>query len=280
MKVVTLIENAAEDTQRLIAERGLSIYIEKENTKIIFDTGRTGAFIQNAKYLGIDINAIDFVVLSHWHADHAGGLLLFLQKNSRAIVYMKNSTVSEFYFKYGFVKKKIGLNKEIFEKYSDRVKFVNILTEVAQGVFIIPEIIHSYDILGANKLLFAEKNGVLVSDDFEHEMFMVIKDGQFINIFTGCSHNGINNIIKTTKKYFCNFPIKTVTGGLHLVKTSVLQFIKSSNTHLYELVDIFCKENIEKLYLGHCTGYAAFKKLKRLMGDRVVRIKSGTKFIV
>ena len=88
MKIVTLIENLVYKKE-LYAEHGLAFYIETENKKILFDTGQTGMFLQNAKTLGICIEDIDVLILSHGHYDHRGGLYPFLPENSKARVYAK-----------------------------------------------------------------------------------------------------------------------------------------------------------------------------------------------
>ncbi len=88
MKITTLIENLVYK-RGLFSEHGLSIYIETSNKKILFDTGQSGLFLENAKTLGISIDEIDAVVLSHGHYDHTGGLYLFLEKNSKAKIYAK-----------------------------------------------------------------------------------------------------------------------------------------------------------------------------------------------
>ena len=55
MKIVTLIENTS-NRQDLLPEHGLSLYIETKNHKILFDTGASGSFDNNAKKLGIDLS--------------------------------------------------------------------------------------------------------------------------------------------------------------------------------------------------------------------------------
>lgn len=54
MKIVTLIENLVYKKE-LYAEHGLAFYIETENEKILFDTGQSGMFLQNAKTLGMNV---------------------------------------------------------------------------------------------------------------------------------------------------------------------------------------------------------------------------------
>ena len=83
MKISTLIENLV-NKKGLSAENGLALYIETGNKKILFDTGQTGLFMKNAKVLGISIEDIDILVLSHGHYDHTGGLYPFLAKNNKA----------------------------------------------------------------------------------------------------------------------------------------------------------------------------------------------------
>jgi len=103
MKIITLIENHV-NSPGLVAEHGLSLYIDTGNKKILFDTGQSGLFIQNAQKLGIDIREIDLLVISHGHYDHTGGLYQFLEVNKKATVYAK---------------------KEIFTpKYSGKTRFI------------------------------------------------------------------------------------------------------------------------------------------------------------
>ena len=83
MKIVTLVENSCGN-ENCIAEHGLSIYIETDNHKLLLDTGQTDAVVKNAKVLGIDLTAVDTVILSHGHYDHSGGILPFSKLNRTA----------------------------------------------------------------------------------------------------------------------------------------------------------------------------------------------------
>ena len=67
----------------------IRINIETKSKKILFDTGQSGMFLQNAKTLGIRIEDIDLLILSHGHYDRTGGLYPFLEANSKAKVYAK-----------------------------------------------------------------------------------------------------------------------------------------------------------------------------------------------
>ncbi len=83
MKLNILTENSAKRDSHLLAEHGLSIYIECDNLRLIFDTGYTDIYLKYAEKMGIDLSKIDFIVLSHNHYDHVGGVKYFPLQNRR-----------------------------------------------------------------------------------------------------------------------------------------------------------------------------------------------------
>ena len=83
MNIASLIENCkAKNRPDLKAEFGLSLHVELQGTRVLFDTGSSGAFVLNARQMGIDLSAVDLAVLSHHHFDHGGGLAVFLGHNA------------------------------------------------------------------------------------------------------------------------------------------------------------------------------------------------------
>ena len=80
MKITTLIENHENAEKGLAGEHGLSLLLEIDNKKILFDTGQTGAFVENAGRLSIDLCSLDMTFLSHGHYDHTGGVPALVEK--------------------------------------------------------------------------------------------------------------------------------------------------------------------------------------------------------
>ena len=84
MKVSVIIENTSKN-EILIAEHGLSLYIEYEGKQYLLDAGATGIFLQNANNMGIDLNNVDYCILSHGHYDHAGGYGAFFENYKKCV---------------------------------------------------------------------------------------------------------------------------------------------------------------------------------------------------
>ena len=88
LRITTLSENTAI-MGNFLAEWGLSILIETDEVNILLDTGRSISATYNADTLGIDLNKIDKIVLSHSHYDHTGGLHEMLRRIRKEEIYLK-----------------------------------------------------------------------------------------------------------------------------------------------------------------------------------------------
>ncbi len=81
IKITTLSENTAN--YDFLAEWGLSVLVEVDETRILVDTGLSFSAVYNAQLMGIDLSTIDWIVLSHGHADHTGGLREVLRRSGK-----------------------------------------------------------------------------------------------------------------------------------------------------------------------------------------------------
>jgi len=282
VKITTLIENRPGKTDsNLIAEWGLSIHIAFNGHEILFDTGASGAFAKNAEHLSVNVASIGTTVLSHYHYDHGGGLRRFLELNSGAKVYLGETPNGDCFAKvFGFLKKYIGLDKALAMDYSNRFETVREPVEILPDVYLLPHILCSHPKPAGNKHLFLKKDDALVPDDFAHEIIMAIKEDGKLVVFTGCSHNGILNMVDTVVAAFKGVPIKAVIGGFHLLAMPPFNFMAGSKREVQELAKAILDYPVEMTYTGHCTGDNAFGILKSVMGDRIIDIQTGSCFEV
>jgi 7,8-dihydropterin-6-yl-methyl-4-(beta-D-ribofuranosyl)aminobenzene 5'-phosphate synthase len=266
MRIVTLIENLVYN-QGLVAEHGLSLYIESGGEKILFDTGQSGMFLLNAQKLGIAIEDIDYLVLSHGHYDHIGGLLPFFEKNHRANLYAKKNIFAP---KYHSNNQLIGtLHTEAL--FNDRIIYVDNITEIAQDVFIMPDISIHNPVDTHFEGMYRIVNDEIFPDELEDELFLVLKQDEQINIVTACSHRGITNICRTATEHF-KLPVGLILGGFHTKNCTQAQY--------GHIIDYFRHLGPQSIGVCHCTGVAKYVDLNNDLNVPVFYNYTGNEIIL
>jgi 7,8-dihydropterin-6-yl-methyl-4-(beta-D-ribofuranosyl)aminobenzene 5'-phosphate synthase len=279
MRITTLVENdRIEEREDLTAEFGLSLHVQVGERQILFDTGTSGVFVDNAEALGIDIAAVDLAVVSHHHFDHGGGLERFLEINRMARVYLRGGDLAGRYFKaLGFIKRPIGIDLELFDRHGDRFEFVEGSAEVAPGVVLITEIGSTHARPKGNRHLFVKRDGSLVPDPFDHELVMVVREEDGMVVFSGCSHSGVLNMIEAAAERFPGVPIKAVIGGFHLIGLPFMNTMAASRDEVEDIGRTILGFSPGKVYSSHCTGAKAYRVLEGVMGDTLESFHTGTR---
>ena len=263
MKVWTLMENhsCCDD---LRAEHGLSLYLETDNHKILFDFGQSDAFAINAEKLGIDLGLVDLAVLSHGHYDHSGGIRHFLSCNQSAPVYV---TPAAFEPHYNAEDRYIGIeplsaaNPRLVESHDGQVIGTGLRLYTCNDRTP-PYPVEAYGLSMAD-------GDRRIPDDFRHEQYLLIEEGGKRVLISGCSHKGILNLVSW-------FQPDILIGGFHFMKVdtegSGADFLRHAASELLSYPTVY--------YTGHCTGDRQFEILKHRMGDRLLEIHSGSCFTI
>ena len=111
-----------------------------------------------------------------------------------------------------------------------------------------------------------KENGVFLPDDFRHEMYLLIRDGERRIIVSGCSHKGALNV----KTWFAP---DVLIGGFHLMK---LDPEKEATRLKFTAMELLRQETV--YYTGHCTGEEQYAALKTHLGERLHRLSTGAVF--
>ncbi|HOG19360.1 MAG TPA: MBL fold metallo-hydrolase [Salinivirgaceae bacterium] len=235
MKITVLVDNRASSNCK--AEHGLSFYIEYNNKKIVFDTGQSDIAAINAHKLGIDLNEIDLIVLSHGHYDHGNGLNFF-PKNKPLLVH--SNIFTKRYKRTNNQYIGLDLSESDIEN-SFKVTRSSKPVEIEHQAWFMGEIprITNFEPI-SQKYIF--KNGDI--DPIIDDTALVFSTHKGTIIVAGCSHSGICNIVLKAKVLIPNNPIAAIVGGFHLSQIG---------ERLKKTIKFFKQHNIKKLYPSHCT---------------------------
>ena len=255
MRISVLVENTAA-SDKLVAEHGLSLLLETQSARILFDAGASSVFAENAVAMGIDLSTVDFAVLSHGHYDHGGGMPRFLELNNHAPIWVNPHAFDAHFNATG---KDIGLPQEL--KSSGRICTPTAaVQELAPGITLhqatcVP---CCYPAAGAG--MSAIIDGQRVADDFRHEQYLLIEEHGKRILISGCSHRGILNIVT-------HFKPDVLIGGFHLMRSNA-----ETCTQTGKLLATFPT----LYYTGHCTGDPATEILREHMRDQLRTFSTGS----
>lgn len=270
------MDNNHHPGQDLLSEHGISIYFEQDNYKWLLDTGNSPLFIENARTLGIDLTDVDYVLISHAHKDHTGGLTAFLDINTKAKVFLSANIRDQQYFSFRHGDKRdISMNYSVLEKHQHRFKWMEESTYLSETVAVIVNFQTVFPAPKANSTLFVEKNQQLLPDQFKHEMAVAICTEEGLIVFSGCAHNGLLNTIRTSTEFTGIPKIRACIGGAHLPDKNNETSYESDEEILAIARQVEEQYPEMKLITGHCTGRHAQRLLKSVLKDNMDVFYSG-----
>lgn len=259
MKLIVLSDNRTLQPE-LETEHGLCMYLETAAHNILLDTGASDLFIRNAAKLHVDLSGVDYVFISHGHADHIGGLASFLEINSKAKIIISADVKNGTYYSKRTGLRKISIEFD-FDNYADRFIFIDDNTMIDKDLFVYKNTSEIFPKpLGNNNLFINYTDKELIRDNFSHELIFVTGTDRLF-VFTGCAHHGVLNILETVKKQHSQ-PIRWVVGGFHLLDASAGQTYETEED-LAQISRILNQKYPTAGFItGHCTGDKACEQLQ------------------
>ena len=231
MKITVLADNNTLIDRYYLGEPALSLYIEDEDQRILFDTGYSDVFIRNAQALNIDLDEVDTIVISHGHNDHTGGLRYL--KNSQARLIMHPQAEEKKIYRHLDISMPVNL-----KDYSDlQVIRTAKPCRISKHLTFLGQIEQT-----------RQKRRWLEDDPLLDDSALVYDDGRELFIITGCSHSGIVNLCEQARKLTGISRIRGVLGGFHLL---------DDPQATSEVCEYFREISPEVLYPCHCTDLKA-----------------------
>lgn len=273
MRFKFLVENKT-DNPGVMAEHGLSIYIEADNKKILFDAGATDMVMINAKEMGVKLEDVDLAVVSHGHYDHTGGFPSFCQINDKANIYLHKDGFRKTYaYEKGELEKEtcgIRWSHEETEAIANRITYTDGPVKITDNIVVTGTVPFADGFEPTENFYWDNGSGELIVDDMSHEQCLVIKEPQGLYIFSGCSHRGVISALNAGKSMFPGERVAVLVAGMHLYSASD----EDRQAVVQQIVD----ENLDMVMPVHCTGIKAICDLKSKLGDSCVVATAGDCF--
>lgn len=226
MKITVLVDNTALFDRYFIAEHGFSAYIESEGCRVLFDTGYSDAVIKNAQKMGIDLLGLDFIVFSHGHLDHTGGLYHLIRLFMEAIiedrpVHLPTVIAHPSCFRPRPKPPLPDIGALLCADEVRRIMPTDLRREpfnLTPDLFYLGEIERTYSfeaILPGPRHMVMD-DGSLQEDRLMDDTSLAFRGPDGLVIITGCAHAGICNTVDYARKICGEDRVTDIIGGLHL----------------------------------------------------------------
>ena len=252
----------------LNSEHGLSLLLVDgyDPPYVLFDAGATPRTLGlNLAMLGVALEDIGAIVLSHGHSDHTDGLTAFNVRKLTPQVFVHPQFRRKRYVMSSEGAMYMGIGSDLCIG-ALRLSYVESTTRILPGIWAIHPIPAVTPFERTDEPFCLDTDGV-VPDNFIDEIALVAESPVGLVVLAGCCHRGIINTLEAVRAFRPTEKIAAVIGGLHLRHASEERILATG----VALRDF----DVGEVITGHCTGRKAYTLLSEVLGDRLDRLEAG-----
>ncbi len=212
-KIICVYDNGAQVNTSFIGAHGLSMLVDVDGQRTLFDTGMRGRYLlHNLSYMKISPNDIDRVVISHNHRSNTGGLKsLIAARNGPLDVYVNE----DFQGLKGF------LGSSVPQDVTSKMNLIRMDGDISLSDHL--------DVIGP----FGDVQ----------EFFLVLRTRKGPVIMSSCYHCGVEAPLDAVKERY-NGQAYGMVGGIHLPKAK-----KKTVDPVSEAISAY---GVSDLHINHC----------------------------
>jgi len=271
LRITTLSENTA-GKDGFLGEWGLSLLVESDEARILFDTGQSLSTVHNAKLLGVNLSQVDKIVLSHGHFDHTGGLKQVLSEIGHEIEVIAHPDIwqAKYNARQGEEPRYIGIpfSRRELESLGAKFRLASEPVAISDSIMTSGEVPMVTDYEDIESFLVVKEDGNFKPDTFRDDQALIIKTPPGLVVVLGCAHRGIINTLYHAQKISGVKKVDTVIGGCHLMK--------ASEERIWQTLAALKELGVGRLGVCHCTGMAASVVMAQEFGERFLLNNAGT----
>ncbi|TDR79792.1 MBL fold metallo-hydrolase [Paludibacterium purpuratum] len=260
LTVTVLVENRSLRAD-LAAGRGLALHLDDGRQRILFDTGPDGRLIDHAERLGIDLAAVDTIVLSHGHYDHSGGLPALADWYAARGLRPRLVAHPDAFVRRGVLLRlgrwirplrELGAPLSLATLQASFDVRLSHTPEALPGGrwHFIGQVPRRPAFAGGRRLGWKYATDGLRPDGIEDDSGLVWQGDEGLVVISGCAHSGICNLTEQAREITGIATVQAVLGGFHLRSAGPVE--------LWRTRKYFRQLAAKRISACHCSGWGRY----------------------